>query len=208
MISDLSRGLCPLDIFLTRAHGLPLPYLTGGGLSFLVHASPLGYMRLSPATEDDPPSDVFDVPISRIRSTLKNDVSPALVHPIDDNLTWATVSLEPLLTDTAYTFGMPVGLRPAFEVRVNLESEVEKGAHILPRHRPENGTSYGWMVTIEGGGVVMSESRMRDIQHILGLSSEHLHGYLGVRYLWAGSWVDLLVSKQAQRNRFLTRVCS
>ncbi|KAH7108211.1 hypothetical protein BKA62DRAFT_681474 [Auriculariales sp. MPI-PUGE-AT-0066] len=189
-VPTLEQEQCPLDVFLVRGHSLPLPFLAGGSISFLVHASPLSYLRLTRATNEEatPNVGIYDVPTPLVRKFLRD---PTLDLNHDRGLTWATLALADAPTDPVYTFGIQYGSRPAFDKRVNLGKDIESGPHMLLEH-----TGISHWLTIEGG-IVMSEGRMRDVQHILGISSQggmDFYSPADPRYVWSGSWIDLLAS--------------
>ncbi|CAL1706810.1 unnamed protein product [Somion occarium] len=199
--SDLSSTTVPLDIFLMRAHALPLPYLTSPTISFLVHLSPLSYLSLlrTPITNRDvsprttlPP---LDIPFPIIRSQ-------ATSHPRPPGTTSATLVLattpSPLLPLDP-TMQALQG-RPSFP----LEPEGAKFDSILPEvaepiDSPEFGKTNRWYLDFtEGGkyrGVVMSQSRMRDIEHLVNpLGTLDDIEPVSVMPVGLGSWVDLIVN--------------
>jgi len=139
------------------------------------------------STHEHPPSaeGIFDVPLPVLRNKLKDS---SFNH--DGGLTWATLALGPLPTDVVYTSGLQYGNYPAFDMRVQLGKDIKGGPNMFLEH-----AQLGYWLTFEGG-VVVNEVRMRDIQHILGTSSQggaDFYEPLMIRYLWSGSWIDLLV---------------
>ncbi|EJD52546.1 hypothetical protein AURDEDRAFT_149252 [Auricularia subglabra TFB-10046 SS5] len=177
----------PLDIFLARCHALPLPYLAGANVSFLAHISPLAYMKLTRAS-DRSPHALLDVSLPTLRRFV-HQASPG------DGFAWATLSLRPALSDVAYAVPegetLTLSARPAFDPRIARAQLV----HRFPEDA-ENRNRY--MLTVEGG-IVMAESRLRDVQQILGIQAaagaqDLFGGMVGMRYAWSGSWVDLLLN--------------
>src|ERR1700733_332252 len=89
---SLSLPHPPLDIYLQRSHGLPLPYLTSPALSFLVYLSPVAYLsilRTAPSTSQLPSDSHFpklDIPTVHIRKCLS-------AHPRLKGATIGTLTL-------------------------------------------------------------------------------------------------------------------
>ncbi|KAI0806901.1 hypothetical protein C8Q74DRAFT_1312897 [Fomes fomentarius] len=157
----------PLDVFLLRAHALPLPYLTTPSISFLTYLSPLAYLKLlrTSAHASSPPSPnlpTLDVPLQHIRDSLKT-------HPRLPGITFATVVLSP--TSPHDDSALPtIDPRPSYSI----VPDAERIDFILPGAREVQalqGKNYSWILDFtESGkypGVVMSQSRMREIELVL-----------------------------------------
>ena len=165
---DLTTSPCPLDIFLARAHGLPLPYLTVPSLSFLVYISPRVYLTLlrAPAGTSAAPEGSFlpklDVPFSLIRSHAGS-------HPRLPGITTVNLILTESHEASISGEGSPVGMetlatRPTFPL-------VPSGEHkevYFPEVNGDKKGQYSFVLDFTDGGKypgpVMSQSRMREIE--------------------------------------------
>ena len=198
-------GAVPLDIFLLRAHTLPLPYLTAPSVSFLVYVSPLAYLTLlrsasSAATTRNPTPHTLpqlDVPFSILRPTLTS-------HPRPKGITLASLILSAagdLPSDADSMNIADFGARPTF-LLAPTGPPVDRA---LPQVAQLPGTPLAapaptWVLDFtEGGrypGVVMSQTRMREIELLLNPLSgmDQLHGVHPMAF-GMGNWLDLLVSE-------------
>ncbi|EGN99978.1 hypothetical protein SERLA73DRAFT_72739 [Serpula lacrymans var. lacrymans S7.3] len=188
--SALTAPAAPLDIFLLRAHALPLPYLVAPVLSFLVHVSPLVYLSFSRSVAAARPRTIpksslkIDIPMVDLRSFLTT-------HPRLPGVTMANLVLIPL--EKAPILGGPeqdTGKRAAKALRPNFplhpgSSDVN---HVFP-HFPSSvsttlnysstsghpGSSsqihHSWFLDFTSSGrlpgVVMSQGRMFAIESTL-----------------------------------------
>lgn len=201
--SSLSLASASLDVFLLRSHALPLPYLISPAITFLTYLSPLAYLSLLRAsansgTLQEHKSNLpdFDISISALRSYLSS-------HPRPRGVTTATLLLTPIdHPQSAHdSMSMPgLATRPTFSL-------VADGAainHTFPQltnllSDPSTG-QYAWMLDFTQGGkyrgVVMSQSRMRDIELVVNPLGDidHMHS-VGMMSFGTGSWVDLLVNR-------------
>ncbi|KAF4598401.1 hypothetical protein EYR38_006803 [Pleurotus pulmonarius] len=177
--STFSSQQPPLDIYLLRAHSLPLPYLQRPSLSFLVYLSPLAYLSLLRSVPKDIPSTIspnlpsFGIPLSHLRSSITS-------HP--KGVTLATLSLQkstlPIYPTLLTT---PAGsIRPTFAL---LRAEAAaRPDHAFPQYFPPDANSmnnaadapkehYAWILDFTGDGqspgVVMSQTRMREIESLV-----------------------------------------
>ncbi|KAF9059782.1 hypothetical protein BDP27DRAFT_1340716 [Rhodocollybia butyracea] len=207
---SLSATRPPLDIFLLRAHTLPLPYLKSPSLSFLTYLSPLAYLsllrsssKLPADTNENLPK--FDIPLTHLRSSLASlprgatIATLALSSPVETHIFPASMSI-PTLT-----------ARPTFPL-VPGGSELE---HVFPQLAdlsttaldPADHESPGrnvWVIDFTQGGktlgVVMSQSRMREIELVINpLSSMETINTVGMMSYGSGSWVDLLINQNPSR---------
>jgi hypothetical protein len=201
--SSLSLTHAPLDIFLLRSHALPLLYLTFPAISFLVYLSPPAYLSVlrlpsSPSRpRDGERLPQMDIAVSTLRPWLTT-------HPI--GVTLATLCLATL--SDAQLFPVPLSMpslttRPTFSLSPQ-GSELE---HIFPQTSDLPGTSDGtdsitgqhiWVLDFTDGGkrpgIVMSQSRMRDIELVVNpLSGMDNLSSVGMLSFTTGSWVDLIV---------------
>ncbi|KAF7375971.1 hypothetical protein MSAN_00011700 [Mycena sanguinolenta] len=153
--SSLAVERAPLDIYLSRCHALPLPYLVSPGITFAVYVSPQVYLSLkkSPPSPSSPPESnlpKLDIPFDQLRSHLSTYPKGA---------TLATLTAE--LTN-------------------------------------ENDAQHVWILDFTHGGkfpgVVVSQSRMREMELVVHpLSGMDAMG-LGMMSFGTGSWVALLLN--------------
>lgn len=199
--SELSATSAPLDIFLLRGHSLPLPYLTSPAISFLVHLSPRLYLSLlrapasnvTTAPSQNLPS--LDIPFSILRTQ-------AISYPRRDGTTIATLLLCPSSIPSLPVDSSMQALqgRPSFPLEpdgMKLDATLPEATE--PSDSSESGKVYKWYLDFTDGGkhsgVVMSQSRMRDIENVLNpLGSLEDLDSVPVVTAGLGSWVDLLVS--------------
>ncbi|KII92157.1 hypothetical protein PLICRDRAFT_172290 [Plicaturopsis crispa FD-325 SS-3] len=213
----------PLDIFLQRAHGLPLPYFISPSVSFLVYLSPLAYLTLSRTsppiasslTSGEPIPDI-DVAHDHLRAYLSDNI-PA------QGVTLATL----ILTRSAPSNPLPpIPLtRPAQPPKT---LPLPNDDHIFPA--PPEQSNYSWVLDFTSGGshrgVVMSQGRMRAVERVLypDPDPDSLEGMMGIGAMdvdvmtsmgmngmgivfRTGSWIDLLlnpVSNTISPERYTT----
>ncbi|KAJ3519988.1 hypothetical protein NM688_g9223 [Phlebia brevispora] len=196
----------PLDIFLMRAHALPLPYVTIPSVSFLVYLSPFAYLillrtrpqNLSPLTNLSLP--VLDMSFQHLRTRIAT-------HPQAAGVTLATLMLAtegPALPSQSSTMNVEVlATRPTF---ILLEGDANVDFMFpLPLESPaSSGKLHRWFLDFTDGGkypgVVMSQSKMREIETIvnpLGAGFDHVDSMPPMAF-GSGSWVDLLLAPNAQ----------
>ncbi|PCH43561.1 hypothetical protein WOLCODRAFT_103768 [Wolfiporia cocos MD-104 SS10] len=198
--SALSVTHSPLDIFLMRSHALPLPYLTAPSISFLTYLSPLAYLstlRGSSSTSADARADLpkLDIPYETLRSRLA-------AHPRSSGATIATLMLSPTTLAISTDDAMDVSdlrTRPSF-ILAPSGTEID---HELPRVPTPSDLSGGptptWILDFTDGGrcrgVVMSQSRMREIELVVNPLSGMDHiGSMPMMAFGTGSWLDLLLN--------------
>lgn len=219
---SLSTESTPLDIFLQRAHALPLPYLTSPSISFLLHLSPLTYLTFlrkssSPSSRPEAPQSSSELPNLDIPFTHSCDQLSA--HPRPKGATIATLSLVSISgtnvnvnanTDSAQRIQadstIPSASRPQFLLA---QPEIEHTFPQLPA-TPSKTTpsSYGWILDFTSSGkypgVLMSQSKMQEVESVLDSSSSSssssgMGGLGGVGMMGFGgglhrrNWVDMLV---------------
>lgn len=194
---------CPLDILLMRGHGLPLPYLVLPSLSFLVHVSPLAYLTMLRKSENFPLSlegpflPRLDIPFSVLRSYVSS-------HPRPPGIAMASLVLSE--SDVALFSGhsSPVGMealatRPTFSLVPEGE---EKELHLpdVPPSMTQPRIASGFFLDFTDGGrspgVVMSQSRMREIEMVLNPLGGMDMPNVSLMSFGSGSWVDMLVSSR------------
>lgn len=184
-----------------RGHTLPLPYLRSPSMSFLVHLSPHAYLTLLRTPQASAPSipksplPSIDIPFQTLRSRLAS-------HP---PLPGATIATLILATASSLSPSDSLGMhslasRPVY---VLTPMSAPPDYHFFettdPPGSPTAGTAYRWFLDFTDGGnqrgVVMSQSRMREIETIVNpLSGIDTSSNVPIMSFGMGSWVDLLVS--------------
>ncbi|KAF8588708.1 hypothetical protein K439DRAFT_1613378 [Ramaria rubella] len=181
----LATSHAPLDILLLRGHALPLPYLRTPSLSFLVYLSPLAYLTLLRSSHQVESSSI-NIPMTILRSYLSKDLSPK-------GSVVANLALGP--SSQPSHFAEAHG-RPTFPLLPpdSLEdTDFQSLDHILP---VDNGPD-AWVLDFGPEGVVLSQSRMWEIQLLLGLAPG-VDTMQMMSFGYSGSWVDLLVQRPYQ----------
>lgn len=197
-------GAAPLDIFLMRAHTLPLPYLTAPSVSFLVYASPLAYLTLLRSTSSAGATQSgasralpqLDVPFHVLQSMLTT-------HPRSKGITMASLILSTAGNLTSEADSMNIAdfsTRPTFPLAPT-GAQVDRALPQVAQlpGAPLPAPSPAWVLDLtEGGkypGVVLSQTRMREIELLLNPLSgmDQMHGVHPMAF-GMGSWLDLLVS--------------
>lgn len=113
--SAVASSSAPLDIFLLRGHGLPLPNIVSPSLSFLVHISPRAYLGLVKSSSSSD-SDVSTIPLD----VQSDSVQRLMLHgsSLDKSLvnqyTMATLTLDP--SGGSSVKPSPVGEVPNFDL--------------------------------------------------------------------------------------------
>ncbi|KAI0044331.1 hypothetical protein FA95DRAFT_1497228 [Auriscalpium vulgare] len=193
--STFVQSAAPLDILLLRGHALPLPYLHSPTLSFLVHISPLTYLSLkrsAPAVPPVPALPPIDIPFAHLRTVLGS-------HPNLRGATTVTLSLAPVKTSIRPPPSADIPTltqRPTFA----LAPAAVAFQHTLPvsAEAPDSDQHLWTLDFTRGGasrGVVMSQSRMRDIEVVVNPLSQlgHMTNADSMTF-GTGSWVDLLLN--------------
>ncbi|OCH92496.1 hypothetical protein OBBRIDRAFT_886227 [Obba rivulosa] len=209
----------PLDVFLMRAHTLPLPYLTTPSLSFLIYLSPAAYLSLlrSSTVSTSPPQDPqhklprVDVPLSHLRSKLA-------AHPRPLGATIASLVLIPQ-SDAAFLLDPIVvpalASRPTFLLLPSGADIEHEFPHLTELSPVALDFPSRWVLDFtENGkyrGVVMNQSRMREIELIVNPFSGMDHMSSGpMMSFGTGSWLDLLFNPdhQISPERYTARYVS
>ncbi|TFY58921.1 hypothetical protein EVJ58_g6110 [Rhodofomes roseus] len=205
-------SVAPLDIFLMRAHTLPLPYLTSPSVSFLVYIAPLTYLTLlrsSPSAgpgrqqASSPPLPKIDVPFDVLRPALTS-------HPRPKGVTIVSLVLSTAGTihgsDTDAMNIADFSARPTFPLS-SIGATVDRA---LPQVTQVPGTrlaadpappAHVWVLDFTDGGkhpgIVMSQSRMREIELLMNPLSgmDQLHSVHQMAF-GMGSWLDFLLSPE------------
>ncbi|KAG6811992.1 hypothetical protein H0H92_004957 [Tricholoma furcatifolium] len=198
--SSLALPRAPLDIFLLRSHALPLPFLISPSISFLIHISPEAYLPL--LKKDDLPSSgtAWDIPLPFLRSSLLS---------FQRGLTIATLTLTVAGTGQIFpaTMSMPTfTARPTFplapqglDVEHAFPRTLNPSGGMMSSPHLETNKQYSWVLDFTNGGrnlgVVMSQSRMREIELIVNpLGGIDTMDSVAMMTFGTSSWVDLLTS--------------
>ncbi|KIY65037.1 hypothetical protein CYLTODRAFT_424686 [Cylindrobasidium torrendii FP15055 ss-10] len=206
--SSLGLQHAPLDIFLLRAHTLPLPYLKFPSISFLVYLSPAAYLLLrrlsSASTNTDDPSRLpqLDIPMTDVRKHLSRTVRPK-------GATIANLALSIHSEVQPGLYNEAPSLRPAFPLVPSGAQLEHKFPHTTSKPPntevtwstidvPQESPPFWLLDFTEGGrlpGVTVSQSRMRGIQAVVD-SPTRLAPFPGTGIMsdGSGSWVDLLLN--------------
>lgn len=199
---SISAENAPLDIFLMRAHALPLPYAAIPSISFLVYLSPLAYLSLlrtrpaEPSPLSNPFLPVLDIPFQHLRAYIA-------AHPRPPGATIATLVLTsegPVLPLSSTMSIEVLATRPTFILH---EAGVRTDTIFpLPLDtQVPTGKPHRWFLDFTDSGkdpgIVMSQARMREIETIvnpLGAGLTQDDGNVPIGF-GSASWVDLLVSR-------------
>ncbi|THH05353.1 hypothetical protein EW145_g4857 [Phellinidium pouzarii] len=201
-----------LDVFLCRAHALAVPYLIAPSMSFLIYLSPIAYYSLLRARESsnstsNPPGqehDAFsklDIPVSVLRSQLtRKESRPA-------GVSIATLTLAPTSGSSAGTesraeprphLGRPFFRLPGTALLAALDHSFTSPSSLSNVNLKS--TRDIWILDFTNGGrsdgIVMTHSRMREIQQVLDPGSS-IGGGMGLGMQippLPGSWVGLLIN--------------
>jgi hypothetical protein len=199
---SLFETRAPLDIFLQRAHALPLPYLNCPSLSFLVYLSPAAYLSLLRQQQQAIDVEGQELPLNASLFQVLDFLSsyPRGATTVTLQLTShsglqifpASVSMPSLTSRPTF----PLCLKGPELEHVFLEVPV---APIDVSAGTSSSQHYSWVLDFTLGGrspgIVLSQSRMRDIEMILNpLGSMDNLPPVGILSFQPGSWVSLLVS--------------
>ncbi|KAK2467821.1 hypothetical protein APHAL10511_000116 [Amanita phalloides] len=195
--STLSVTRTPLDIFLQRAHALPLPHLNCPSLSFLVYVSPRAYLSLLQQQQVRQVEGPFDIGYTHLRDFLDSYSRGAIM---------ATLQLLPHsgLQLFPASMSMPsLTSRPTFPLFLKgpeLEHVLIEvpGASIDVSAGANARQHYSWALDFTLGGrtsgIVLSQSRMREIEMILNpLGGMDNLPSVGILSFQPASWVSLLL---------------
>ncbi|KAF7321439.1 hypothetical protein MKEN_00664400 [Mycena kentingensis (nom. inval.)] len=149
--SSLSALHAPLDIYLPRCHALPLPYLVSPSITFLVYLSPQAYLSLKKSVPSPSSDSKFDIPLDLLRSHLCVPRKGATIRH--------SPALLAFWKATVPTF--------AFHARASRAPNTPEA----PVPGPATEKEHIWILDFTHGGerpgVIMSQSRMREIELIL-----------------------------------------
>lgn len=186
-----------------RSHALPLPYLTSPSISFLTYISTQAYLSLlrsSPSpVQASSGSLPIDIPLSHLRQQLS--VYPRLRGTTIARLSLAPVSNQsypPSISMTSLDSRPTFPLAPGVDVDHTFPQCVNSDSLIDEAGTTESSSQHTWILDFtEAGkysGVVMSQSRMRDIELVINpFSVMNQMNEVGMMSFGTGSWVDLLV---------------
>ena len=177
----MSLSKAPLDIFLHRAHALPIPYLSSPSISFLSYLSPRAYLTLLKSSASSDNTSNIDISTSTLTSYLTS-------HPCPEGMTTCTLLLCPLTAPPSNPPPISISLdtRPTFSLTSPSRSTLD---YTFPQPAAE--MNHAWFLDF-GKGVVMSQGRMRDIETVVNPLGFGSSMGMGMGF-GSGSWVDLLV---------------
>ncbi|KAI5117227.1 hypothetical protein M0805_001585 [Coniferiporia weirii] len=202
-----------LDIFLSRAHALAVPYLVAPSMSFLIYLSPLAYYSILRASESDrsklkssgQDADAFlnlDISPSTLRSQLIRKDS-RLTGIAVATLTLARAPSLPTISEGRSEHGSHL-CRPYFRLPGTSPLALLDHTFTLPPQMLSSDPNSGsvqdvWMLDFTDSGksigIVMSHSRMREIQQVLDPGSTISSMGLGMQVPHLpGSWVGQLIN--------------
>ncbi|KAL5528641.1 hypothetical protein ACEPAF_7777 [Sanghuangporus sanghuang] len=206
-----------LDVFLSRAHALAIPYLLSPTMSFLVYTSPLAYYSLLCASRrkdsdlsafQHDMSEAFtklDIPLPVLREQLTQRRSRPTGTVI---ATLTLTSISSRLAPQRHAEQRPSLGRPQFRLPGTAILAALDHTLATPPFIPMKDSGSGtdpmqdvWMLDFtEGGhssGIVMTHTRMREVQQII----DPLNAGSGMGFAiqmqmppLPGSWVGLLIN--------------
>ena len=222
MCSTTKRPSVELDVFLSRAHALAVPYLLAPAMSFLVYLSPYAYYCLrQPSSQNGVgvahDADTYmklDIPFSRLRSLLsQRKTRPEGATTATLTLTSIPKSITPSFATLDLRHFDPHGhSRPFFRLPgtshltslnhtllTRVRTNVNESAPVRSPESASENTEQVWMLDFTDGGrsagIILSHTRMREIQQVIDPASAA--GALGLGVTMPpmlGNWVGLLVS--------------
>ncbi|EJD02730.1 uncharacterized protein FOMMEDRAFT_156063 [Fomitiporia mediterranea MF3/22] len=208
----LQAPVVHLDVFLSRAHALAIPYLVAPSMSFLVHLAPLAYYSLVQAVERDhsksplarrdtaDPFSKLDVPLSVIREQLTHRrLRPPGAIIATLTLSSVSSSLPDRRPEQRPNLGRPYFRLPGTSMLAALD-HILIAPPLTPTVNTENDTELHnvWVLDFTDGGhssgIVMTHSRMREIQQVID-SGGGMNFALQMQLApLPGSWIGLLVN--------------
>jgi hypothetical protein len=194
MSRSLNSSVAPLDIAVLRSHAYPLPYFALPSVTFLTYLSPLSYLTLLRSLPNGSTSEGgFDMPDNHVREYLSHYPEGAtlatlrLVNSTNAPLFPSAMSMPALTSRPTFSL-VPSGAEIEHSFPQTIDPSVTMTFNDLDGH-------HFWILDFTGGGrypgVVMSQSRMRDVELVVNpLSSID---QINMMSFGTGSWVDLLV---------------
>ncbi|PFH52025.1 hypothetical protein AMATHDRAFT_57707 [Amanita thiersii Skay4041] len=203
--TSLAQPNAPLDILLHRGHALPIPYLNCPSLSFLVYLSPAAYLSVlfqnrHSGNLNDPSQIPMDIDIALLRKYLMYHPKGATIATLvlsthsGPQLFPAAMSLPSLTPKPIF----PLALKGSELEHVFLEASTMLQA---PADSSSPVQHYTWVLDFTAGGhqrgVIMSQSRMRDIETIVNpLGDMSTLQSIGILAYQPASWVSLLLNPE------------
>ncbi|KAG8713621.1 hypothetical protein FRC08_013026 [Ceratobasidium sp. 394] len=197
LCSQLKTNKAPLDIFLRRAHALPLVNLNSPSISFLIGIPPVVYLSLLRASASQPehpasdPQPNIDVSITLLRRFITQ-------HPTPPGITTCNLILSPCSQlDTGSIHPTPPRL-PQFSLLDN--TPIPSLMHNLPLP----GGNSAWVLDFGVKGLVMRRSAMQALVQGLGhiMDADVILSGMGFLNLGMGlinedsrGWVDMLLQR-------------
>ncbi|CAE7085672.1 unnamed protein product [Rhizoctonia solani] len=201
--SQLRTNKAPLDIFLRRAHALPLVNLNSPSVSFLIGMTPISYLSLlkaSPNHIENPTSDPqpnIDIPISLLRRFVAQ-------HPTPPGITTCNLIIVSGNQPSSGSVHHSPPRVPYFPL-LGVPS-VSSQSHAFPLP----GGDGSWVLDFGAKGLIMRRSAMQALVQALGHVSDIDVTLSGIGFMNLGiglmneenpGWVSMLLQK---RSRILT----
>ncbi|KEP49872.1 hypothetical protein V565_091260 [Rhizoctonia solani 123E] len=199
--SQLQTHKTPLDIFLRRAHALPLVNLNSPSVSFLVGITPVSYLSLLKASSnhiDNPTSDPqpnIDIPINLLRRYVAQ-------HPTPPGITTCNLIIVSGNQPNPGSINHSPPRVPYFPLLGGVAS-VPSQSHIFPLP----GGDSSWVLDFGAKGLVMRRSAMQALVQALGHVNDIDVTLSGMGFMNLGmglmneenpGWVSMLLQKRSR----------
>ncbi|KAG9115772.1 hypothetical protein FRC07_007507 [Ceratobasidium sp. 392] len=196
-LSQLKTDKAPLDIFLRRAHALPLVNLNSPSISFLIGIPPIVYLSLLKASASQPehpasdPQPNIDVSITLLRNFITQ-------HPTPPGITTCNLILSPCTQLETGSLHTTLPRPPQFSLLDN--TPIQSLAHVFPLPGPNS----AWVLDFGAKGLVMRRSAMQTLVQALGHADLDV-ALSGMGYLNLGMGLINEDSSQGWVNMLLRR---
>ncbi|CAE6484055.1 unnamed protein product [Rhizoctonia solani] len=197
---QLQTHKAPLDIFLRRAHALPLVNLNSPSISFLIGVTPISYLSLLKASSnhiDIPTSDPqpnIDIPINLLRRFVAQYPTP----PGITTCNLIVVSDNQSISGSIHHSPPRVPYFPLLSV-----PSVSSQSHAFPLPGGDN----SWVLDFGAKGLVMRRSAMQALVHALGHVSDIDVTLSGMGFINLGmglmnednpGWISMLLQRRSR----------
>ncbi|CUA70431.1 Receptor-type tyrosine-protein phosphatase eta [Rhizoctonia solani] len=198
--SQLQTHKAPLDIFLRRAHALPLVNLNSPSISFLIGVTPISYLSLLKASSnhiDIPTSDPqpnIDIPINLLRRFVAQYPTP----PGITTCNLIVVSDNQSMSGSIHHSPPRVPYFPLLSV-----PSVSSQSHAFPLPGGDN----SWVLDFGAKGLVMRRSAMQALVQALGHVSDIDVTLSGMGFINLGmglmnednpGWISMLLQRRSR----------